>query len=322
MYELGDIIVAVATAPGEGGVGIVRLSGAGAIAMATRVYSGSRPIPQRRAFLHGTFCDPTNGETLDEGLLLVMPGPHSYTGEDVVEFHTHGSPAVLARLTALLVQLGARPALPGEFTYRAFRNGRLDLPQAEAVQALVSAHGEAARRQALRQLSGGLSVHLEPLEEKLKSLYVQLEARLEFSEDGLPPLDVPAYASAVSDCRETLKKLLDSYTQGRVLRDGLVVALVGAPNVGKSSLLNALLGSDRAIVMPQPGTTRDVVEGEMRLGGQRVRLFDTAGLRASQDPIEEEGVKRSRRVIEEADLVFWRGRKKPKRTRKTPGLVS
>jgi len=181
----------------------------------------------------------------------------------------------------------------------------LDLTQAEAVESLVSAQGDASRRQALKQLTGGLASHLEPMEELLKSLYLKIEARLEFSDDGIPPLDQPQFEEETAGVQAELQKLLDSYQQGKVLREGLTVAIVGPPNVGKSSLLNALLGTQRAIVTPVAGTTRDVVEGDIRLKGAKVRFFDTAGLRDTQNVVEVEGVRRSRQVIEEADLIFW-----------------
>jgi len=181
----------------------------------------------------------------------------------------------------------------------------MDLTQAEAVEALVSAQGDAARRQALKQLTGGLSSHLEPMEESLKSLYLKIEARLEFSEDGIPTLDQSKFDKEVAGVKEELQKLMESYRQGKVIREGITIALVGPPNVGKSSLLNALLGTSRAIVTPLAGTTRDVVEGEIRLKGVRVRLFDTAGIREAKNVVEVEGVRRSRQVMEEADVIFW-----------------
>lgn len=305
MYQLEDTIAAVATPAGVGGIGIVRLSGEEAFPMAQRVFLPFRTIDRRRQILFGRFNDPKRGEVLDEGILLVMPKPHSYTTEDVIEFHMHGSPPALERLMELLVSLGARPAEPGEFTYRAFMHGRVDLTQAEAVEALVSAQGEAARRLALRQLTGGLAAHLEPLEESLKSLYLKIEARLEFSEDGIPPLDLDKFKKELEGVTAELQRLLESYQQGKVIREGLAVALVGPPNVGKSSLLNAILGTQRAIVTPLAGTTRDVVEGEIRLKGVKVRLFDTAGIHEAQNEVEVEGIRRSRQVIEEADILFW-----------------
>ncbi|HUO58046.1 MAG TPA: tRNA uridine-5-carboxymethylaminomethyl(34) synthesis GTPase MnmE [bacterium] len=305
MYNLEDTIAAIATPAGAGGLGIIRLSGDQAFPTAQKLFITPKSIGRERQILFGRFKNPATGEDLDEGLLLTMPTPHSYTTEDVVELHVHGSPSLLAQLMEILVSLGVRTAEPGEFTYRAFLHGRLDLAQAEAVEALVSSQGEAARRQALRQLTGGLSAHLEPMEEALKSLYLKIEARLEFSEDGIPSLDQAKFENEVAGVQKELQRLLESYRQGKVIRDGLTVALVGPPNVGKSSLLNALLGTNRAIVTPQAGTTRDVVEGEIRLKGVRVRLFDTAGLREAKNEVEIEGIRRSRQVIEEADVVFW-----------------
>lgn len=305
MYQLEDTIAAIATPAGTGGIGIVRLSGVKAFSIAQQLLTSSPKWGRQRQVLFGKFRNPQTGEILDEGLLLVMPNPQSYTTEDVVEFHAHGSPPVLEKLMECLLFLGARAAEPGEFTYRAFLNGRLDLTQAEAVEALVSAQGEAARRQALRQLTGGLAAHLEPLEESLKALYLKIEARLEFSEDGIPPLDLEKFKKEEGEVRGQLQKLLESYRQGRVIREGLTVALVGPPNVGKSSLLNAILGAQRAIVTPLAGTTRDVVEGEIRLKGVKVRLFDTAGIREAQNVVEVEGIRRSRQVMEEADILFW-----------------
>jgi tRNA modification GTPase len=305
MYELNDTIVAIATPAGTGGLGIVRLSGGNALEIARQLFVSPHPLSSKRQMLFGKFKNPHTGEALDEGLLLVMPQPHSYTAEDVVEFHAHGSPSLLAQLVELLIGQGARAAGPGEFTYRAFVNGRLDLAQAEAVEALVAAQGDAARRQALRQLTGGLSSHLEPMEEALKALYLKIEARLEFSEDGIPPLDLEKFGKELAGVESELYKLSKSYQQGKVIREGLTVALVGPPNVGKSSLLNALLGTHRAIVTPLAGTTRDVVEGEIRLKGVSVRFFDTAGIREAKNVVEVEGIRRSRQVIEEADVIFW-----------------
>ena len=283
----------------------MRVSGPRAFEISRRLFPFPAPFEKKRQLLLGKFTDPRDGEFLDEGLLLVMPGPHSYTAEDVVEFHAHGSPALLSKLLEILTALGARLAEPGEFTYPAFVHGRLDLTQAEAVEDLVSAQGDAARREALKQLTGGLASHLEPLEEALKSLYLKIEARLEFSEDGIPPLDVPKFKEELSAVRSQLQRLLQSYAQGKVIRSGLCVAIVGPPNVGKSSLLNSLLGTGRAIVTPIAGTTRDVVEGDIRLKGVQIRLFDTAGIRPAQNEIEKEGIRRSLKVIEEADVVFW-----------------
>jgi tRNA modification GTPase len=288
-----------------GGIGIVRVSGTQAFSMAQTLFKSKKVLETKRQVLLGWFQDPETGELLDEGLLLAMPRPNSFTAEDVVEFHVHGSPSLLKKLLSLLIKLGVRMAYPGEFTYRAFLNGRLDLTQAEAVESLISSQGESFRRQALRQFTGGLSAHLEPMEENLKALYLVIEARLEFSEEGLEKLDAEEYLNKVQSCSKALANLSKSYKQGKVVRDGLIIALVGPPNTGKSSLLNTLLGRPRAIVTPEPGTTRDVLEGEFWIKGVRIRLFDTAGIRATNHPVELEGIRRSKDILGEADLLFW-----------------
>jgi tRNA modification GTPase len=305
MYGFDDTICAIATPPGMGGIGILRVSGPAAFKISGDFSGASKSFEKKRRLSFQKFIHPQTGEILDEGLLLAMPGPKSYTGEDVVEFHLHGSPSLLAYFLQLLVAAGARPADPGEFTYRAFLSGRLDLTQAEAVEELISAQGDASRRQALQQLTGGLAAYLEPLEEALKSLYLKIEARLEFSEDGIPPLDFEKFKQEVQAVLGQLTKLLESYRQGKILKNGLSVALVGPPNVGKSSLLNRLVGTNRAIVTPQAGTTRDVIEGQVLFKGIQVRFFDTAGLRTSSNVVEAEGIRRSQQLIEEADFIFW-----------------
>ncbi len=305
MYEMGDTIAAVATPSGVGGIGIIRVSGPKALSVAQVLFKTKKPIERKRQILLGKIQDPETGEALDEGLLLVMPKPKSFTAEDVVEFHVHGSPSLLQAVMNLFGKQGVRTAYPGEFTYRAYQNGRLDLTQAEAVEALVSSQGEASRRQAVRHLTGGLAAYLEPVEEALKSLYLNIEARMEFSEEGIGLLDLKKFLSDVQTCSESLNKLIESYKQGKVLQDGLVMALVGPPNSGKSSLLNALLGRQRSIVTSEPGTTRDVIEGEIWIKGTKFRFFDTAGLRESTNPIEMEGIRRSKALIEEADILLW-----------------
>lgn len=305
MYQTGDTIVAISTAPGMGAIGIVRLSGPEAIAWSARVGGVGMEGKSKRSFQRVLLRDPNRDETIDEGLLLWMPSPKSATGEDVAEIHAHGSQAVLRRLVELFVSLGARPAEPGEFTYRAFLNGKMDLTQAEAVQTLVASQGEQERKQSVLQLTGGMASHLEPVEESLKNLHLQVEVRIEFPEDGLAPIEKDSFLGQVRRCLVSLERLLDSYRSGRVLREGLSVALAGAPNVGKSSLLNALLGEPRAIVTHLPGTTRDLIEGHLILSGLRVRLFDTAGIRDTEEQVEAEGIRRAREAAREADLVFW-----------------
>jgi tRNA modification GTPase len=305
MHPTTETICAIATPPGMGAVGIVRLSGPKAFEIAGKIFRAEPSLQRERAMRYGIFADPKTDELIDEGLVLAMPSPHSYTAEDVVEFHAHGNPGLLGRLLDAMMDQGALPAGPGEFTYRAVMNGRLDLPQAEAVQSLIAAQGDAARRESLRQLTGGLAAHLEPLENALQELHKQVEARIEFPEDGIAPLDRTRFEGDLARAGEDLVELAASYRKGKVLTEGMKIAIVGPPNAGKSSLLNALVGRDRAIVSPQPGTTRDVVEGEILVAGVRVRLFDTAGLREASHEVEEEGVRRSRAVIREADHVFW-----------------
>lgn len=303
MWRLNETIGAVCTPPGRGGIGVLRLSGKDAFSIAKRFFLGRFPDP--RVVAYGKFQDPASGEILDDGLLFIMPGPRSFTGEDVVEFQGHGSPLILSLLMKSLQEAGVRPAHPGEFTYRAWRNGKLTLMQAEAIEALVSASSAAARRAAWRQYTGGALPHLLPVEELLKELYREVEARLEFAEEGLQPLDGQWLQEKLQGAIAELERLRKSYEQGRVLQEGLVVVFAGPPNVGKSSLFNRLLGRERAIVTEIPGTTRDLLEGEIHLAGVHLRLWDTAGLRRTQDRVEEEGVNRTKKILEEADLVLW-----------------
>ena len=264
MYGLGDTICAIATPPGLGGIGVIRLSGPTAFQTAGAFLRPPKTLEKKRALLFHKLFHPKSGEVLDEALVLTMPGLKVTPARMMVEFHLHGSPALLSYLIELLTAEDSLClAEPGEFTYRAFQSGRLDLTQAEAVEHLVSAQGEASRRQALQHLTGGLAADLEPLEEALKSLYLKIEARLEFSEDGIAPLDFEKFQKEVSEVQGRLRNLLESYRQGKILKEGLSVALVGPPNVGKSSLLNRLVGSNRAIVTPQAGTTRDVIEARI-----------------------------------------------------------
>ncbi len=306
MYFLGDTICAIATPMGRGGVGIVRVSGPQAFALASLISRKNHLIPTfAPQVLVSKFYHPQTQELLDEGLLLIMTAPKSYTTEDVVEFQIHGSPFILSNFIKILTQQGCRLAEPGEFTYRAYRHGRIDLTQAEAVETLVSAAGEVTAQQALRQLSGGLSNFLEPLEELLKSLYLDIESRLEFSEDGIPPLDETTFQQTLHQTQTTIQTLIASYAQGKILKQGLTVTLAGPPNVGKSSILNHLLGNQRSIVTPLPGTTRDLIEGELFIHGIKIRFWDTAGLRKTRHLIEQEGIARSYQMIKEADMIWW-----------------
>jgi len=301
--SLNDTIAAVATPPGSGGVGVLRVSGPDALAVAARIWRGRDPrtSPGGR-FWHGWIVDPGTGEPVDEALLLVFRRPRSYTGEDVVELQTHGSPAVLKRSLALLLGAGARPAAPGEFTLRAYLHGRLDLAQAESVLALVEAENETARRQALRGLTRELSEKVDALADRLLNLLAHIQALLDYPEEGVEPHEAEW---VIATALEEIEALLATAEAGRRVREGARLALVGAPNAGKSSLLNALLGYERALVHDRPGTTRDYLEAPLEIEGVPLVAVDTAGLRRSDDPVEAAGVERALAVAREADLILY-----------------
>lgn len=304
-----DTIAAIATPPGEGGIGIVRLSGPQALEVASRVFSPSSGADPREfashTIHHGHVLDPDRGAALDEALLLLMRAPRSYTGEEVVELHGHGGRISPQAILNAVLRQGARAALPGEFTRRAFLNGRLDLAQAEAVLEVVRARTEAGLRAAVRQLQGGLSDQVRELRGVLLSLVAALEASVDFPEEGLDFPEVGEIEKRIYRTEEGLHALIKRAREGRLLREGATVVIAGRPNVGKSSLLNALLGRERAIVSVVPGTTRDTVEEEFEIGGIPIRLIDTAGLRQKgRDPVEAEGIRRARVALEQGDLTI------------------
>ncbi|WP_370287842.1 tRNA uridine-5-carboxymethylaminomethyl(34) synthesis GTPase MnmE [Siccirubricoccus soli] len=294
-------IFALASGAGRAAVAVLRLSGAGTAGIVTAL-AGRLP-PPRRASLR-KLRHPGTGEVLDEALLLWFPSPASYTGEDSAELHLHGGPAVLAGVAEALVAAGARPAEPGEFTRRAFLNGRMDLTAAEGIADLIAAETEAQLRQALRQAGGALATLYGGWARRLTALLARQEAFIEFEDEDLPAdLDDTVARDAAALRAEIASHLADG-GRGERLREGLLVAILGAPNAGKSSLLNALAGREAAIVSARAGTTRDVVEVRLALAGVPVTLADTAGLREATDEIEAEGVRRARRRAEEADLVL------------------
>lgn len=301
MHQSSETIAAIATAPGAGGVGIVRLSGPTALAIA-RTLCARRSLRARHAH-HVRFLD-ADGSVLDDGLVLAFPAPASYTGEDVVELQAHGSPVVLQQLLARCRALGARLARAGEFSERAFLNGRLDLAQAEAVADLIAAGDIRAARAARRALDGVFSVRCEALAAELLHLRVHVEAMIDFSDEPIDALGGDEVTRRIGTLAAALAQLLAEAEQGRRLRDGLHAVIVGPPNAGKSSLLNALAGVDRAIVTDIAGTTRDLLHETLRIGGVELTLVDTAGLRAEGDAIEREGMRRARAELARADLAL------------------
>jgi tRNA modification GTPase len=295
-----DTIVAIATPPGRGGIGVVRVSGPAAGSVARGVVG---PLPPRLAVVRRFHA--ADGSPLDAGLALWFPAPHSFTGEDVLELHGHGGPVVLDLLVARCIELGARPARPGEFSERAFLNDKLDLAQAEAVAALIDAGSAAAARAALRSLEGEFSARVHALEAGLVELRVYVEASIDFGEEDIELLEQGAIASRLGTLARDLEALAASAEQGRLLQEGCTVVIAGRPNAGKSSLLNALAGHEAAIVTEVPGTTRDVLRERIDLEGLPVLLLDTAGLRASPGRVEAEGIRRARAELARADHVLY-----------------
>ncbi len=340
-HSVDDTICAIATPVGEGGIGIVRISGAHAVDVASHVvrprnkqplqqleshrlylsdvlYPKS-PLPQgegptslsprrERARVRGKTEDPTQdeekGRAIDEALVVIMRKPRSYTGEDVVEIQTHGGAWILQATCHGLIRHGARLAQPGEFTKRAFLNGRLDLTQAEAVLDTIQATTSRSLQAAQSLLRGSLSTEIETLRERLIRVLAHVEAGMDFAEEDIAFIQAAEVQQALTDTRRAVEQLIASYEEGRLIREGIKVAIIGRPNVGKSSLLNALLKLDRAIVSDQPGTTRDVIDESLNVRGIPLRLLDTAGLRPTQDTIEGEGIRRTEDAIAEADVLL------------------
>ncbi len=297
-----DTIVAISTAPGRGGIGVVRLSGDRAIEVATCLIKlPDSQLRTQRATV-GTFTDPVSGRTLDQVVVTCFRAPHSYTAEDVVEISCHGSPVILRYLLECCLSKGARAAEPGEFTMRAFLNGRIDLTQAEAIRDLIESQTLYQARVAAQQLEGSLSARLKPHKQVLVELIARLEAGIDFAEDDVAVMPWEEILAGLDRIRGDLEKLVKGYEYGRLVREGLTLAIVGRPNVGKSSIFNRLLNEDRAIVTPIPGTTRDLVAESANIGGIPLRFVDTAGVREALDEVERIGVERTLRAIADSDL--------------------
>ncbi len=300
-----ETIAAISTAPGVGAIAIVRLSGPDSLTVADRVFRGaialSRATPRT---VHKGYLVSESGEPIDEVLAAVFAAPSSYTGEDMVEFSCHGGALPSALVLDALLKAGARAAGPGEFTRRAYLSGKLDLSQAEAVAQIVSARSRAGLRAALAQVEGALSRRVRGIREALVGALAEIEARLDFAEDVEEALDVAALSSAISSAREDLGRLLAAGDLGRLACEGARVVIAGRPNVGKSKLLNAIIGKERAIVTPVPGTTRDSIEEWVEIDGVLLTLADTAGLRPSSDLVEAEGVRRAKELVRESQLVL------------------
>ena len=304
---MSDLIAAAATPPGRGGVGVIRLSGPGAARAAERVFrpAGKRSLTEAgdRQMLYGQVLDRT-GRPVDTGLAFISRAPHSYTGEETAEIQCHGSPMVLSLVLEALCGTDARPARAGEFTQRAFLNGKLDLTRAEAVIDLIDAESPAAVRQAAGQLAGALFRRAEAIYSALVDLSAHFHAVLDYPDEDLDPFRVEELTWVLETQDRALRELIATRRRGMLIRNGVPCAIVGRPNAGKSALLNALAGYQRAIVTDIPGTTRDTIEVKVELGGVPFRLVDTAGVRESDDPIERMGVERSRQAMEEADLIL------------------
>lgn len=296
-----DTIVAAATPPGKGGIGIVRISGDDAEKLALAMLG---KVPQPRLATRAKIRNK-NGDELDSGIALYFPGPASYTGESVLEFHGHGGPVVVASVIDAAVELGARRAAPGEFSKRAFLNGKLDLVQAEAIADLIDSGTSQAARAALRSLGGTFSHAVDNLQRQLVNLRLHVEAAIDFPEEEIDFLSDQDLLRKIDDCAESFAKLQREATIGRVLRDGLQLVIVGKPNVGKSSLLNLLSGQETAIVTEVAGTTRDIIRERIEIDGLAVELVDTAGLREDPDRIEAEGIRRAREALQHADGILW-----------------
>lgn len=302
-YQPGETVAAIATPPGEGGVAIVRICGKEALDIASKVFSGPVKSYATHTAHFGKIVN-TTGSVVDEVLLLVMIAPRSYTGEDTVEIHCHGGSLITRQVYETVLAAGARAALPGEFTFKAFMNGKIDLAQAEAVQELIGAKNELAVTFAGRQLQGRLSKQIEAFQKELFDIAAILEAWVDFPEEGLEFASKEEVIASLEQTHDKMCMLEATFHEGKIISHGLSLCLVGSPNVGKSSLMNALLGKERAIVTDIPGTTRDLLEEDLQINNLHFRLIDTAGIRDTQEIVEQEGIRRTKEAMKQADLIL------------------
>ncbi len=302
-FQAGETIAAIATPPGEGGISIIRISGKDAVAVADRIFSRSVASFTSHTAHLGVVND-VDGNRVDEALLLIMRGPKSYTGEDTVELQCHGGMIASRKVLETALVAGARAAEPGEFTFKAFMNGKLDLTQAEAVQQVIGAKSEHAFFLASKHLEGGLSKKVGGYQEELTRIAAILEAWVDFPDEGLAFTSEEELLADLNRLKDEMEHLIKTFHDGQKLEQGISLCIAGAPNAGKSSLMNALLQHDRAIVTPIAGTTRDILKEEMTIGGLPFRLIDTAGIRETDEIVEKEGIRRSRQALEEADLIL------------------
>ncbi len=305
-----DTVVALATPPGEGGIAVIRISGDESARIIEKLFTGKKSSRIKasdlkdRYFNYGYITDD-EGQIVDEVMMVYMKAPRTYTREDIVEIHCHGGMVPVKRILELVISAGARMAEPGEFTKRAFLNGRIDLSQAEAVMDLISARTEEAAKASIRQLKGSLTEKIGSLRERLLNLLAHIEVTIDYPEEDIEDVFLDDLAEALKAARQECHRLLDSADQGRLVREGIKTVIIGRPNVGKSSLLNALVRENRAIVTDIPGTTRDVIEEHLNIKGVLVKIIDTAGIRETVDLVEKIGVERSRGMMEEADLILF-----------------
>ena len=302
-YQPSDTIASLATPAGEGAIAVIRISGAKAFDIGQEIFSGPVKAYKTHTAHYGKILSK-EGETIDSVLLLVMKGPRSYTGEDTIEISCHGGSLIVRRVLERIFEAGARPAEPGEFSLQAFLNGKIDLAQAEAVQELIASKSEIALENAEKQLSGDLSKKIGSFQKELTEIAAILEAWVDFPEEGLEFARFDDLIERLKAINARIEKLSNTFHEGKMLHEGLSLCLLGTPNVGKSSLMNALLGKERAIVTDIAGTTRDVLEEDLRLSGLHFRLLDTAGVRETEEIVEQEGIRRTKQAMREADLIL------------------